>query len=468
MEDVRHNCGWVVTHTLHDTYNFLRSLQHRGRDAAGIAAIGNNRIDVKKWEGPVSRVDITSLHNIFPSSRYHTFMGHVRYATKGRKEKLLSDAHPYVIGGKASIDNGDIVIHDCEAALVHNGQVSGEHFTGLDQKLLKSDCDTESILHFYHSRGEKELLRSLPGAYALAIADKHRNETMIMRDHTGLRPGVLGLKDGKYCAASEDIALTSNGGEFVEYLSPGKVYYLDASGTYRNETIVQPRLQRCFFEWNYIARADSILDHVSVRSLRHLLGEALASEFHPADADAVTYLPRCPIFAARSYAEKTGIPFKDVFYKKRGERSFQGPTPDERKNSIENNLYLLPESGESLRGKTVIVIDDSTIRGTNSKRAKDLLDSIGVKKMYLANYTPPIGIIGQDGQARGCLFGVDMPPSDTTFVARGRSTAEISAHLGMETIYLSVKGMTNAFERLGLPGNSLCTYCIGGEHPFKV
>ena len=101
MSDISHNCGLAVAHTLHDIYSLIKSLQHRGREATGMAAIGEERIDVIKWMGPVDRFDITDLHKIFPSPKYHTFMAHVRYATRGRKDKILEDAHPHVIGGRS-------------------------------------------------------------------------------------------------------------------------------------------------------------------------------------------------------------------------------------------------------------------------------------------------------------------------------------------------------------------------------
>ena len=107
--DLRHNCGLCVAHTLHDAYSFIKSLQHRGREAAGIAAIGEDKIDVLKWEGKVSRFDVNGLHDMFPGHNYHTFMAHVRYATKGREDKILEDAHPHVIGGRADHRGNHII-----------------------------------------------------------------------------------------------------------------------------------------------------------------------------------------------------------------------------------------------------------------------------------------------------------------------------------------------------------------------
>ena len=468
--EVRHNCGFCVAHTLHDAYSFIRSLQHRGREAAGMAAVGEGRIDVIKWEGGVDRFDITDLHKIFPSPNYHTYMAHVRYATRGRKDQILEDAHPHTLGGQAELRGNHILIRECEMVAVHNGQVDWTHFEGLDLSGLKSQCDSEALLYLYRHAGEQAFLRNVPGAYTMAIADYRKRDVIVMRDRTGIKPGVLGWKDGKYGVASEDIAFRKNGGDFVEDLDPGSIYYLTPEGEYSKEPLVDPEPAHCFFEWNYITDVDSIVDSVSSRRIRESLGALLAEEFHPPDIDLVTFLPRCPEVAARSYAKKLGVPFRPVFYKMRGERSFQGTTADDRKKSIDENLHVLPGLRSVLQGKTVVLIDDSIVRGNASKRARDLLyEELGVKEAYLVSYTPPIGIIGDDGVARGCMFGVDMPPNPPAgdeFIARGRTESEIGDHMGMPVIYLPRQRMLEAFERAGMAEDSLCTYCIGGSSPF--
>jgi amidophosphoribosyltransferase len=468
MEDVRHNCGLLVAHTLHDAYKMIRSLQHRGREATGIAAIGLNRIDVIKWKGPVGTFDIVDLNKIFPGNNYHTYLVHVRYATRGRKKKILVDAHPHTIGGKTINRGNHIIINDCEMVAVHNGQVNSEYLNGINKLHLNTGCDTEALLHYYKENGEHALLRNIPGAYTLAIADKKRSDVIVMRDRTGIKPGVLGWKDGKYGIASEDIAFRKNGGEFIEDLDPGTIYYLSPDGKYRKQFVMDPQLKYCYFEYNYIAHADSILNGFSVRTVREILGEMLGIELGNKlkNIDLITFLPRCPEVAARRLAKKSGIEFAPVFYKIKGERSFQGSTKKDRRISIEQNLHLLTEIAGYLRGKLIVSVDDSTIRGNNSKRARKLFyEDAGVKKVLHANYTPPVGIIGKDGEPRGCEYGVDMPPSDN-FIARGRTIKQISQELGMPTFYLSVEGMLKGFERAGIPRKNLCYFCIGGKRPF--
>lgn len=465
---VRHNCGFCVAHTLHDVYSFIKSLQHRGREAAGIAFIGKT-IDVIKWEGNVEKLDINDLYKLFPSEKYHTYLAHVRYATRGRKDKIMEDAHPHIIGGKVENKGNHMIITDCDAIIVHNGQVE-EKFTRCVSESLGERCDSLALLKMYMNSDEKEVLNQIPGSYSLAIASKKRREIVVLRDRCGMKPGVLGWKDGKYVVVSEDIALNKNGAQFIEDLEPGYAYYLFPEGNYRREKISEKTLKHCFFEYNYISDVNSIIDGVSVRQTRQALGAQLVEEF-PIKADFVTFLPRCPEAAAREYAEKLGIKFINVFYKMRGERSFLGSTEGERKQSISSNLHLLPNVNgknikEALDEKTIIIIDDSTIRGNNSKRAIELLKKeTGVKKIYLLNYTPKIGIIPPDDIPRGCLYGVDMPPNDN-FVVRNNTNEGINEKIGAEVYFLSVEGMLKVFENLGIPRENLCYFCIGGKKPF--
>jgi len=467
MVEIEHNCGICLTHTLHDNYNFIKSLQHRGREVTGMAAIGNDRIDVIKWRGNTSQFDIVDLHKIFPSDQYHTYIAHDRYPTKGKKEDMLTTGHPHSFGGKIEYRDSHIVIRDCDMAMIHNGQVDVNQMGNINRTNLKTSCDTEALLQLYRENGVHGLMNRISGAFTLVIADKRMKETVVLRDRLGMKPGVLGLKDGKYCVASEDIAINENGGNFIEDISPGSAYYFNAQGGIRKEQIIKPqKTQHCFFEWNYISHLDSTLDNVGVRTLRRNLGQILADEFNPGDLDLVTFLPRCPETAARSYSQKLNLPFQSVFYKMKSERSFQGSNQNDRSSSIKNNLYLIPDIQKVIGGKTVLVIDDSTIRGTNAARAKELLEVAGVKKIYLANYTPKIGIIGKDNVQRGCMFGVDMPPNDN-FIARGRTDREISEAIGMETFFLSVNGLKKAFEKSGMAAQDLCTFCVGGKHPIN-
>ncbi|MDO8460273.1 MAG: hypothetical protein Q7S74_04145, partial [Nanoarchaeota archaeon] len=396
------------------------------------------------------------------SHLYHTYMAHNRYKTNGELNYILSGAHPQVIGGKIEERGDHVFITNCEMAAVHNGQIDIDRGRyGLDDKC----CDTLGLLHFYRENGEDEIIKRIPGSYTFAIADAKKEGVIVARDSHGIKPGFLGIKDGKYYVASESTAFRDNGGELVDDLIPGSVYYLTPDGSYQKKMVVEPKPQECFFEWNYIAHPHSVLNNLPVRTVRKALGIRLAQEFRPKDIDLVTFVPRCPEIAAQAYADATGVKFLPLFYKIRGERSFQGPTKEERLESINKNLYLI-RGLDNLSGKNVLVVDDSLIRGNVVKRVWALLKNAGVKKGYFASYTPPIGIIGDDNAARGCMFGVDMPPNDN-FIARGKTLEQISQEVGMEVYYLSKKGMFEVYGNLAKNPKDLCSFCIGGKHPFS-
>jgi len=486
MEDVlRHNCGILVVHSIDDLVNLGPYIQHRGREAAGVFAKSNERVDVFKWVGGVDVFDKETLSQIFsPDRKYHTFGLHVRYATRGRKDKILDDAHPHVIGGKRYNLGNHIYIEDCDAAIIHNGQVGGEVFNDLDRSCMLTGCDSELLLHYYKQFGEKKILENIPGSYTLAIADKNRDEIIVLRDPLGMKPGVLGFKNNKAIVASENslfFAGKKNDAEFDHDLKPGKVYYIKSDGNVNSEIVVSdPKRQYCFMEWNYIASINSVLNHLGVFPVRNYHGEMLAELVNPAGFDFVTYVPRAPKPAARRYSMLTGLSFIQAFYKPRDIRTFLGSTEKEREQLSKEHIFpsieYFPNNDKSIKGKRVLSIDDSTIRGNNARRIRDMIyNDLKVEYAMIANYTPKIGVMGQDGIARGCLYGVDMPPDDN-FIIRPkisgisskfeRTDEEINEAMGIDIFFPPVENMLRVFERVGMPREKLCTYCIGGPKPF--
>ncbi len=475
-EIIQDKCGFGVAHTLHDAYSMAKALQHRGRGFAGIAAVSEKRIDVVKWIGPVTSFDVEDMYKVFPAeNHYHLFLFHVRYPTKGRKDSII-DAHPHVIGGKIHERPGHILITDCDMVIVHNGQVDEKYLEDIDRTKLKTNCDSEALLHYYAKFGERAIISKIPGSYSMAIADKRRHEVIAMRDGSGIKPGAIGWKDGKYQAASEDRAFIENGGRPVKEMQPGSIYYFNKNGTIRREDIIRPCQKLCFFEFNYLAHHESTINGVSVNAVRGALGEQLGIEFQKAfpdkKIDFVSYLPRCPEPAARGFSRTTGIPFEEIFYKIRAERSFQGPDPEERRNSIKMNLNLTPKAIEILNGKTVVIVDDSIVRGTNIIKARELLYELGgVKEAFFVSYTPPIGVIGEDGIERGCDYGVDMPQNDGFIIKdiinkKNKSIQEVSKEVNMQVFYISDDGMKLVHKKFGLDPNKMCYFCIGGPRPF--
>ncbi len=461
-------CGIVVGPSLEFVYDTLGSLQHRGRDAFGITGCGPQRIDVFKAQGPVKGISLRMLQNTFGGVRYEQWMGHVRYATQGKseEEEILKNAHPHTIGGVEENYGKYIFIRDCDAAMVHNGQVDLKCLESIDRRGLRTACDTEALLHYYVRFGEQRVLMEIPGSYTLAAAKKNRPGIVVMRDRTGIKPGYLGKIEGHHVVASEDVALRKNRATLKHNLVPGSTYYLNPDGSYDYMKVVEPDLKYCFFEHTYLGHEDSIINRVSVHELRLIMGEVLAREFHSDSVDYVSWVPNSPESSAEAFAQTLGKQCIPIFNKTDDVRSFMEPKQEARIKSITTNLSLIPLVKDVLKGRSVIVIDDSAVRGTVLRRVRQLLyEDAGVRDATLLLYTPPIGIIGEDGIARGCEFGVDMPSSDN-FIARGKTEAEISLEVGMPVRYISLEGMLQGFERVGLSRKDLCTYCIGGQKPF--
>ncbi|HLC52071.1 MAG TPA: hypothetical protein VJI98_02400 [Candidatus Nanoarchaeia archaeon] len=481
-ESIEHHCGLALAHTMHDLYSMMEALEHRGQEAAGIAAVGTRSIDVLKWVGGIRGFGRENLERIFPFDDYHTYIGHVRYSTSGKKDlgELLKGAHPQTIGGRVINHGNHMLVLGCEKAMVHNGQIDVLSLEGIVNKNNPSPgCDTEALLQYFAEQGARNILRRIPGAYTLIIADRSRTKVMVMRDPTGIRIGVLGSKGGKSVVASEDIAIRKSGGVSQGDLSPGAIYYIDNNGQVEKKQIIdnagiEAKLAHCMFEYLYLSDPESVIDGVSVRRVRELLGQQLAKEYAPKDIDFVTHVPNSPEAAARKYADELGVPFLNVFYKPNARRSFIEGTNEARKTLMRDNFYLLPSAVDIIKGKKIVVIDDSLVRGTVVTRVRELLyQEARVDGADFLSYTPPIGIIGNDGIPRGCMYGVDMPPTDK-FIARidganprNATSAEINEKIGMSVKFLSREGLDQVFNKVGLPPTNLCQYCIGGEAPYN-
>ena len=454
---VRENCGFFVAYNVDDTYNGLSELQNRGRETAGIGVRNSHCIDTIKLKWLVNDFSFDDINKFLQGD---VCLGHLRYSTSGSKDNVLTDAHPHVFGGREHKYSNHIIIRGSDASCVHNGTISYDHLESVDNGDLNTGCDTEAFLQLYKKIGIKELMKTVPGAYSAAIFDNDTDQVIVFRDRFGIRPCWLGQKGGRYVAASEDSAITAIGGDPIREIKPGEVVFLE-SGKFTTEQVVEPDLHGCFFELNYLLRKDSSFIGTRAWDVRYRLGVQLGREFHPEDADIVTYVPHSPQPIALGYNEITGIPFVEVFYKRKKERSFQGPFAEERKNSIKHNLHLLDNVGVS--GKVVVVAEDSLVRGNVSEEAARILLEAGAKDVYIISGTPPIGP-EINGVKYGCLFGVDMPPNDDFAIRRYGSAEGIAQHIGAkEVYYISLDGMVAA---LGIPEDKLCTYCIGGEHPF--
>jgi amidophosphoribosyltransferase len=477
-DDTQENCGIVLAHSLHDTYRMIDALNNRGRDAAGIAGVRTDgKVDAIKWEGSPRAFSLDTLHGLFSDSdkQYMYFFGHVRYATRGRKDKLLHDAHPHVIGGNKEQRRGHIIIRDADAGIVHNGQTDKDFIYGLvDNKNFETDCDTEAFLHFFHEYGIRETMEQLPGSYSCVIFDNSidNQKTVALRDRHGIMPCWLGYKDGKYIVSSEDNAIYDVGGKPIREVSPGEAIVIDKNGQIKFEQVVSPVPRFCFFMFQYFMHENSTFAGIRIADFRRNLGYQLYSELPINDIDIVTYAPRAPKFTAHGYAERLARKnkvdyekvFKEMLYKPRDERSFLQPDQIQRTNSIGSNLFVFDNI--NVENKTVGIIDDSIVRGVVSKKAVELVKGLGAKKVYYISATPPIGP-EINGVKHGCYYGVDINPYSNEFAIRLYGSPEgIGKEIGAEVFYMSHKGLFKVFRDFNLQENMLCSHCIGGPKPF--
>ena len=452
-------CGIVVAHSLHDVYKGLKALQHRGQEACGIAVKKHDgSVDVVKWLGLVDEFSLDDLYKIVGGSGL--FIGHVRYSTSGAKE-AIENAHPHYLGGEVKNYGRHLIVRGAEIAGVHNGTI-------VDHKTFAADdCDTKTFLRYYKAKG-LDVMKMIDAAYSIIILDSTQDGAMVIRDPLGMRPLWLGKKDGRFIATSEDNAILEIGGTPHREVRPGEAVQI-----FRDRNI--PTLVRngiphkfCFFEWNYLANRNSSFDGRRVLEVRTRLGEELAKEI-PKEIikrlDLVTYVPSAPEPCARGFSYTTGVPHMEVFYKKKSERSFMQPEQDKREKSIHGNLYV--HDTIDLKGKSILIIDDSIVRGNVHRSAIAKAREAGAKEVYFASCTPPIGEIRLEVE-HGCLYGVDMPPTDA-FVARKYNLNDpldfqrfVADSKADGIFYISKQALTSA---IGLPENALCTFCIGGPKP---
>lgn len=476
MSNVSHNCGVALSYDLSQLYNILGDMGHRGREACGIAAIGDERIDVIKWLGTPQTFDLADMSRLLSYNRPYSFFGHVRYATRGGKgpEALLDAAHPHTIDGYVEVNDNHIIVRDASSTMVHNGQIDPKYLEGTDKALL-ARCDTLGALEYMNRHGEQKFVESIPSAYTLIYGDQRG--VLAVRDKQGVRSGFYGIdKSGKVIIASENVILQKAGARHITPMERGNIYYCERNGNIRElRTGLAEKAKRrhCSFEWEYISDTDSEWENVSVNGLRTELGLELATEHPFSDKKniIVTYAPRCAATAAYAYARNLGYRLEHVFYKLSHIRSFQGPNADERKRSIDQNLFR--DESIDIRDATLIIIDDSGVRGTVRRRLKELVkDSAVAEAIYLC-YTPTMCPI-IDGEERGCNSGVDLPPNNPegNYISRvfdlnlwRNKTPEEFADDEIPTFFLSLEGSHRAFQRLGLSREDRCSYCYGGIGP---
>ncbi len=425
----------------------LFALQHRGQESAGIAVSDGARVRMHKDMGLVNQVFGPEQIEALPG---HIAIGHTRYSTMGAS--VLRNAQPIfcqsLVGEIAVAHNGNLIN---APELRRSMEAEGEQFD--------STSDTEimaRLLVRYMDQGPevavKELMARVKGAYAVTVLTP---KLLIgFRDPNGFRPLTAGKVGAGYMVASETCAFPPVGGHPTQELGPGQAVVIDADGMRFFQGHAPLRGGMCLFELIYFARPDSSMCGENLYSVRERMGSILAEE-HPVDADVVVPVPDSGIPAAWGFAKQSGIPFREGMIKSRYiHRTFIAP--DQRLRELGVRMKLTPLE-EHIRGKRIILVDDSIVRGTTTRQIVNLMFESGAKEVHVRITAPPIKF--------PCFYGIDMA-SKGELAAAKMTVPELGKYLGANSLgYLSVEGAVKA-TRSG--SDKFCLACFNGDYPLPV
>ncbi len=434
------------------TYFGLYALQHRGQESAGIATFDGADLHEHRDMGLVSHVFSPSILDELPGQ---LAIGHTRYSTTGSSRRC--NAQPVIVetrlGKLALAHNGNLVnTAELRAYLLTKGC---EPTTTIDSEMIALIIREEVNAGATWIDATISACQRCVGAFSLTIATP--DGIMAIRDPNGIRPLVLGMlpdRVGHYVVASETCALDIIGADYDRDVKPGELLWIDSNGITAINWApkVQPKL--CIFEMIYFARPDSQVHEESLYSYRKRLGKQLAKEsFH--DADIVIGVPDSGIPAAIGFSEASGIPYAEGLIKNRYVgRTFIQPTQEMREAGIRMKLNPLRDV---LKGKRVIVIDDSIVRGTTSRKLVKALRDAGASEIHMRISSPPV--------THPCFYGIDTDTQDQ-LIAATKSVSEIAKQIGVDTLaYLSWDGMLSATEH---DPNHFCSACFTGDYPVAI
>jgi len=431
------------------TYNGLLSLQHRGQEGAGIAVVNDNNIICHKDVGLVSEVFSGARLESFPKAR--VAVGHARYSTTGgnKKENAGPFVTEYLTGRLAVAHNGNITnakdIRDSlkELGVKFSATSDSEVISALTAYCITKENNTVS--------GVARAAGLLRGAFSLVIISG-RGELIAVRDPNGFRPLCIGQNETGIAVSSESCALDTCGFKFVRDVHPGEIVVIEKGAiTYQGIELKKKEKGHglCIFEFVYFARPDSVIDGQSVYEARYNMGLALAKE-HPAKADVVCGVPDSGLHAAIGYSVGSGIPLVAGFEKNRYiGRSFIYPTQTQRDSAVRLKLNPLTAT---VRGKRVVLVDDSIVRGTTSEKIVRSLKNAGASEVHMRISSPPFRYT--------CHYGTDID-SEENLIANNMDLDEICRQIGADSLgYISIDGLKSACSGCSLP---FCTACFTGN-----
>lgn len=429
------------------TFYGLYALQHRGQESAGIAVSDGTRIELHKGVGLVSEV-MNPEH--IDRLRGHIAMGHVRYSSK--EESGLINAQPlvfhYLHGMIALAHNGNLVnTAELRKRLATYGSV------------FQTTTDTEIVANLLARYSQDKLEDSLAkclidmkGAFALIIMTE--NALIGVRDPLGIRPLCLGELNGNYVLSSESAALDTVGADFIRDIEPGEIVVINKDGLNSMQVMNSAGRAHCIFEYIYFARPDSTIDAINVYRSRREVGMQLARECSNLDVDLVISVPDSGTAAALGFAEQAGLPFEEGLMKNRYiGRTFIQPTQKMRELGVRLKLNAIPKI---VKGKRIIMVDDSIVRGTTSKQIIQMLRTAGATEVHMAVASPPT--------CYPCYYGIDTSRQDE-LIANQMTTEEICQYIGADSLqYISMEGMLSALKQ---DEPFFCAACFTGDYPIK-
>lgn len=454
-DKLKEACGifGIFTRNQHEIENIiyygLYALQHRGQESAGMAVSDGERFHHHKGMGLVA--EAFSQDDLKRLKGGTLGIGHVRYSTTGASD--IENAQPLVMqyrqGTLALAHNGNLInVEELREALTEDGA------------LFQTTLDTEVIANLIaryskdYALGEAvaQAMNDIRGSYAVVMMDKSR--LIGIRDPHGMRPLALGRLHDSYVLASESCAFDAIGADFIRDVKPGEIVMIDRDGLHSYQTPVPLCSSLCVFEFVYFARTDSVIDGISVYLARRRGGRELAKE-HPADADLVIGVPDSGITAALGYAEESGIPFGEGLIKNRYVgRTFIQPQQHLRDQGV---LVKLNALRHIVKGKRIVMIDDSIVRGTTSQKIVTMLRTAGAREVHMRISSPPV--------AYSCHFGIDTPYRKQ-LLASGHTVTEMAAFIGVDSLgFLSEEGLMRTVEGSGC---GFCMGCFNGCYPMEV
>jgi amidophosphoribosyltransferase len=456
FDSLHEECGvfGIYSHKTNDValqaYFALYALQHRGQESCGIVVNDDGVMSQYKDIGLVP--DVFTKQNLEKLGEGNMAMGHVRYSTTGMKSR--SNAQPLVVrhvkGPMALAHNGNLTnAAELREALEMEGAIF--HTTNdtevISYVVTKARLESGSI-----QEALEKAMYQIKGAYSLIIMSA--TKLIAARDPNGFRPLCIGITpDDDIIFASETCALDSLDAKLIREVEPGEIVIVNQDGLHSIRTHCGGKSNFCVFEFIYFARPDSVISGASVHNARKRAGRFLAQE-HPVEADVVIGVPDSGLDAAMGYSQESGIPYGVGFIKNRYiGRTFIQPTQTERERSVKIKLNVI---SETVKGKRVVMIDDSIVRGTTSRRIVNLLREAGAAEVHMRTAAPPF--------LHPCYFGTDID-SREKLIAHRLGVEQVAKHIGADSLgFLSVKNVHKIAENAAC---GFCDGCFSGHYPVE-